>query len=151
MQALTQRGFTTAACSAHPFLGTLDAKASSPMGPSPPRAKMPMPLSATLRGVHRYQPDEPAARPEAVPALRHFEAATFEEAKSLACAVYFDARHCARCRRVLEERFDRLGSTLFHDDDPHELARCFEGADACTVRLFAACIVLFARNRESVH
>jgi hypothetical protein len=52
---------------------------------------------------------------------------------------------------VIEQRFDRLGSTLFRDDDPYELARCFDGADACTVRLLAACIVLFGRDRESVH
>ena len=112
---------------------------------------MPMPLSATLRGGHSYEPDEPAARKEVAPALRYFEAATFDEATSLARAVYSGAARCVRCRRVLEQRFDRLGSTLFRDDDPHELARCFDVDDVCTLRLFAACIVLFGRDRESVH
>jgi hypothetical protein len=111
---------------------------------------MPMPLSATLRRAYHYEPDEPAVRPEVASGLRYFEAATLDEARSLARAVYLDARHCARCRRVLEERFDRVGSTLFRDDDPHELACCFDAADGCTVRLLAACIVLFGRDRESV-
>jgi hypothetical protein len=107
-----------------------------------------IPLSATLRRAYSYEPDEPAPHPSG---LRYFEAATFEEARSLALAAYLEARHCVHCCRVIEQRFDRLGSTLFRDDDPYELARCFDGADACTVRLLAACIVLFGRDRESVH
>jgi len=35
--------------------------------------------------------------------------------------------------------------------DPRELACCFDAADACTLRLLAACIVLFGRPRETVH
>ena len=113
-----------------------------------------MPLfTATLPRDHYHETDEPPVRQEVAPALRYFQAATFDEAKPLARAVYLGARHCVRCRRVLTERFDRLGSTLFRDDDPYELACCFDAADGDvdTVRLLAACIVLFARNRESVH
>jgi len=85
--------------------------------------------------------------------LRYFEAATFDEAMPLARAVYAGARHCVCCRRVLARQYDCLGSTLFRDDDPYELARSFDVADGdvCTVRMLAACIVLFARDRESVH
>ena len=72
-------------------------------------------------------------------------------ARQLALGVYLEAQHCEHCRRILAERFDRLGSTLFSDDDPRDLAACFDGADACTIRLLAACIVLFGRPRESVH
>lgn len=126
---------------------------SSQMGPSPPRTKMSVPLTATLPRAPYHQADEPTARQEVAPALRYLEGATFDEAKFSARAVYLAARQCVRCRRVLAQRFDRLGSTLFRDDDPHELACCFDPADgdACTVRLLAACIVLFGRNRENVY
>src|SRR5712672_2525887 len=107
------------------------------MGPSPRRTKIPVPLTAALACAHHHQADEPDAPQEVAPALRWFDAATFDAARSPARAVYLGARQCARCCRVLAQRFDRLGSTLFRDDDPHELARCFHrgDSDACTVRL----------------
>jgi hypothetical protein len=85
--------------------------------------------------------------------LSHFDAVTFDEAKPFARAVYARARACARCSSLLAHRFDRLGSTLFRDEDPRVLARAFDAADrdACTVRLLAACIVLFGRSRVKLH
>ena len=112
---------------------------------------MQIPLTATLRGAYSYQADEGSAPSQVGSAFRYFDAASFSAARRLALAAYVDAQRCPRCRRVLAERFDRLGSTLFSDDDPRELACSFDGADACAVRLLAACIVLFGRPRESVH
>jgi len=110
-------------------------------------------LSATVSRDRYPEADQPAAHPEVAPVLRYFEAATFDEAMPLARAVYAGARHCVCCRRVLARQYDCLGSTLFRDDDPYELASSFDVADGdvCTVRMLAACIVLFARDRESVH
>jgi hypothetical protein len=113
--------------------------------------KMHIPVSATLRRAYSFQADEGSALSQVAPALRYFDVTTHGAATRLALAAYLDARRCARCRRILAESFERLGSTLFSDDDPRELARCFDGADACTVRLLAACIVLFGRPREGVH
>jgi hypothetical protein len=96
--------------------------------------------------------DEPAPR-SPHPALQYFEASTFEEAAPAARALYASVDHCPRCHSLLAHRFERLGSTLFHDEDPRALARAFDAADrdGCTVRLLAACIVLFGRDRVSLH
>jgi hypothetical protein len=87
------------------------------------------------------------------PALAYFAAASFEDARPLARSIFQNAATCARCRNLLAHRFDRLGSTLFRDEDPRMLARAFDAADrdACTVRLLAACVVLFGREREGLH
>ena len=108
-----------------------------------------MQLTATLLRAHHIAPDEPAARSEIAPALPYFGSATFDEAKLPTRTVCLGARRCARCRRVLAG-VDRLGSALFRDDDPRKLARLFDPADrdGCTVRLLAACIVLFGRSRD---
>jgi hypothetical protein len=96
---------------------------------------------------------ESLAPTPAVPALAYFDAGTFEEALPNARALYTNAERCARCRNLLAHRFDRLGSTLFHDEDPRVLARAFdaEDRDGCTVRLLAACVILFGRDRERLH
>ncbi|QSQ11800.1 hypothetical protein [Myxococcus landrumensis] len=59
------------------------------------------------------------------------------------------ARRCSCCRGLLEHLYDRLGSTLFLDDDPEQLARAFEDdeRDRFTPRVLAACIVLAGRAR----
>jgi hypothetical protein len=87
------------------------------------------------------------------PALAYFAGASFVEARPLARTIYQNASACPRCRRLLEHRFERLGSTLFRDEDPRALARAFDAADrdACTVRLLAACVVLFGRDREGLY
>ena len=48
--------------------------------------------------------------------------------------------------------FDRLGSTLFLDDDPEQLARAFDEdeRDVFTPRVRAARIVLSGRERMAV-
>ncbi|NTX05714.1 hypothetical protein [Myxococcus sp. CA040A] len=62
------------------------------------------------------------------------------------------ARRCPCCRGLLEHVYDRLGSTLFLDDDPELLARAFDDdeRDAFTARVLAACIVLSGRERVAV-
>lgn len=103
--------------------------------------------------VHFLEEREATLPRSSEPALRYFDAATFDEALPAARTLYASVDHCTRCRRLLAHRFERLGSTLFRDDDPRLLARAFEpmDRDGCTVRLLAACIVLFGREREHVH
>ncbi len=109
--------------------------------------------AAALPIAHYLDHDIPAQRKSTAPALRYFESSTFDEARDAACTVYAGVQSCLRCRRVLALRFDRLGSTLFRDDDPRSLVRAFDAADrdGCTIRLLAACVVLFGRDRMSVH
>ncbi|WP_338872250.1 hypothetical protein [Myxococcus stipitatus] len=59
------------------------------------------------------------------------------------------ARRCTCCRGLLEHLYDRLGSTLFLDDDPEQLARAFDDSerDRFAPRVLAACIVLAGRER----
>ncbi len=103
--------------------------------------------------IHFLDEHEATAPRSTAPALRYFDAATIDEATPAARALYTSVEHCPRCHSLLAHRIERLGSTLFHDDDPRLLARAFDAADrdACTVRLLAACIVLFGREREGVH
>ncbi len=102
--------------------------------------------------AHFFDAEQPAAPRSTAPALRYFDAATFAEAAPAARALYASVESCPRCHNLLSHRFERLGSTLFRDDDPRVLARAFDPADrdGCTVRLLAACIVLFGRDRERV-
>lgn len=71
------------------------------------------------------------------------------EARTRAEHALKDARRCSCCKGVLEHVYDRLGSTLFLDDDPEQLARAFDDdeRDAFTARVLAACIVLSGRER----
>ena len=108
-------------------------------------------LARTTADVEHPRDEEPArSRRAEAPALRYFEAADFIDATAPARALYASAAHCPRCRALLEHRFERLGSQLFRDEDPRWLARAFAAADrdGCSVRLLAACIVLFGRERE---
>ena len=108
---------------------------------------------ATARLGHPLIEEQPALLRSAAPALKYFEAATFDEAAPLARSLYASADHCPRCRSLLAHRFERLGSSLFRDEDPRSLASAFDSADrdGCTVRLLAACIILFGRERVPLH
>ena len=113
---------------------------------------MPSSLTAALPRAVFITASNSAPSKAVAPAVHYFDAATLDEARPSARAVYANSIHCTRCRSVLNQRFARLGSTLFRDDDPRALARAFDSADrdGCTVRLLAACIVLFGRDREQV-
>jgi hypothetical protein len=108
---------------------------------------------APARLGHVLTEEQPAVHHSTAPALKYFESASFEEATAPAHALYASAEHCPRCRSLLAHRFERLGSSLFRDEDPRSLARAFDSADrdGCSVRLLAACIVLFGRERVPLH
>jgi hypothetical protein len=85
-------------------------------------------------------------------AIRLLEATDLEDARSQARRVLDLAERCRCCRGLLAHLFDRLGSTLFLDDDPHQLALAFEPEerDRFSAQVLSACIVLSGRERISV-
>ena len=106
--------------------------------------------AAMLSPAHYPARLAPASR---APALTWFDAATFSAALPKARATYAKAACCLRCRQLLAHRFDRLGSTLFRDDNTRALLEAFDTADRdqCSERLLAACIVLFGRDRVGLN
>ena len=86
-------------------------------------------------------------------AFLYLDATSFEEARQSALRVLELAADCPRCKRVLHQLHERIGSTLFLDDDPRLLARAFDAADreGCAQSVLAACIVLFGRARVPAH
>lgn len=86
------------------------------------------------------------------PALAYFDARSFDDAAPLARALVAAARACPRCRNLLAHRFERLGSTLFRDEDPAQLLHAFDldDRDGSSLRLLAACVVLYGRDRVAV-
>jgi hypothetical protein len=114
--------------------------------------------SPSLHSIHEHESshehesparDESPAGNEEPKALRFFRADTFWEAARSARDVLRGAQNCPRCSRALAHLYDRLGSTLFHDDDPQALIRAFDPEDqsSCTLKIVAACIVLDGRER----
>jgi hypothetical protein len=74
------------------------------------------------------------------------------QARRRATQVLSDALRCPCCQGLLAHLFDRVGSTLFLDDDPFALACAFEPSerDDASVRVLAACVVLSGRPRISL-
>jgi hypothetical protein len=98
------------------------------------------------------EPPEPSSQdqePRGLRALVILRAHDLPEARARALIELLSAGRCQRCRSVLAHLYDRVGSTLFVDDDPDALARMFEPCerDGETSRLLAACIVLGGRPR----
>jgi len=87
-----------------------------------------------------------------MPALGFLEAQSVAEASPEARMILSTAPLCPTCRRVLRQLYDRLGTTLYYDDNPATLLRSFDVVDRtdCALRLLAACIVEFGRPRISV-
>ena|SRR5215813_4473235 len=100
-----------------------------------------LPRSSAL-GTRRDQPTAP----------RFFCASTFWEAQGPARAFLSSVQFCPHCSRAYDRLHERLGSTLFFDDDPLALIWAFEAEDRnpCTAQVIAACIVLHGRERETV-
>jgi hypothetical protein len=82
-------------------------------------------------------------------ALHLLESKSLAEARRRASKVLSDALRCPRCQKLLGHVFDRIGSTLFLDDDPSQLECAFDPSerDAFAARVLAACIVLSGRPR----
>ncbi len=51
-------------------------------------------------------------------ALRYFHATCLSEATGPARNTITSAAQCRCCSHVIAQRFERIGSTLFYDDDP---------------------------------
>jgi hypothetical protein len=113
---------------------------------------MPHIESTSVHSIHEHESsalDESLSRGDEPKALRYFHARTFSEAAGSARALLRSAEICPRCSRALAHLYDRLGSTLFRDDDPKALISAFDPEDRnpCTLRIVAACIVLNGRDR----
>ncbi|MCP3099254.1 hypothetical protein LZ198_10265 [Myxococcus sp. K15C18031901] len=82
-------------------------------------------------------------------AVRLLGAARLVDARVTAAHALAGARRCTCCRGMLEHLYERVGSTLFLDDDPEQLAQSLEEGerDGFTARVLAACIVLSGRER----
>jgi hypothetical protein len=87
----------------------------------------------------------------AAPALSYFNAGTFESAHAAAFRYLSATPHCCHCAAVLQERYDRVGDTLFRDDDPDELMTLFprEHRTCCAKKTLAASVVVFGRERPT--
>jgi hypothetical protein len=113
---------------------------------------MPQIESAFLHSNQEHESSAPAESPsrgDQPKALRYFHANAFWEAARSARALLLGAKTCLGCSRALAHLYDRLGSTLFRDDDPQALIDAFDPEDrnSCTLGILAACIVLNSRER----
>jgi hypothetical protein len=90
-----------------------------------------------------------ASADDTLKAVRCLQAHGLPDARREARHVLERARRCTCCTSLLSHLYERLGSTLFLDDDPMALARAFEDAerDSDSARVLAACIVLSGRAR----
>ncbi len=84
--------------------------------------------------------------------MKYFDTTSIHEAAAAARRFLASVTRCSRCLHVISLLHERLGSTLFRDDDPKILAGAFDARDRheCTLRLLAACIILFGRCRVGV-
>ncbi|WP_223640036.1 hypothetical protein [Corallococcus sp. EGB] len=103
-------------------------------------------------------PWRPAVRREqgraegSLKAVRMLGARGLEDARRQGARALEKAWRCTCCRGLLAHVFERVGSTLFLDDDPEVLAQAFEDSerDRFSARVLAACIVLVGRERVAV-
>jgi hypothetical protein len=82
-------------------------------------------------------------------ALEVLGVSSMAAARRRATDVLTTALRCPCCQGTLAHLFDRIGSTLFLDDDPAALASAFHPGerDESCARVLAACIVLSGRPR----
>src|SRR5262249_46731412 len=110
-------------------------------------------MSLSHLDIHRARQRVPATatNPEEPKAPRFFCATSLWEAQGPARALLASIQYCPLCTRAYQRLHERLGSTLFRDDDPLALIWAFEPEDRnpCAVQVVAACIVLFGRDRET--
>jgi hypothetical protein len=109
-----------------------------------------MRMPAFLKSLH-LSAEPPVGGGEACPkALRLLGAERWGEARLRAVAALAAAFRCPCCSRLLSHLRERIGSTLFVDDDPESLAQAFmaDERDHDSARVLAACIVLAGRERK---
>lgn len=82
-------------------------------------------------------------------AVRMLGARGLEDARRQGARALEKAWRCTCCRGLLAHVFERVGSTLFLDDDPEVLAQAFDDSerDRFSARVLAACIVMVGRER----
>ncbi|WP_147442006.1 MULTISPECIES: hypothetical protein [Corallococcus] len=82
-------------------------------------------------------------------AVRALGAQGLADARRRGARALEEAWRCTCCRSLLAHVFERVGSTLFLDDDPDALARSFDDSerDRYSARVLAACIVMVGRER----
>ena len=89
----------------------------------------------------------PSERPAALDIL---EASDLAEGRLIARLEVERAPPCGCCASLHAHVVDRLGSVLFLDDDPRQLARSFSGG-VPSLRQLAAAIVLYGRPRLDLY
>ena len=99
----------------------------------------------TLLGLEP-KPEEP---PQCLKALNVLNADSLPDARKRAHRVLTKAQRCPCCSTLLGHVYDRLGSTLFIDDDPRALVSAFDATDRdpFSQQVLAALIVLRGRPR----
>ncbi len=85
-------------------------------------------------------------------AVRALGATCSADATARATRVLDDAPRCGCCISHRVHLTKYVGSTLYIDDDPRQLAEAVPARErtAWTERLFAACIILYGRARVTV-
>lgn len=84
-----------------------------------------------------------------MPALRVLAARDLDEGRRRARELLRAARPCRCCKTATAHVFDRIGSTLFYDDDPAKLREAFdpEERERFTPEILAAAILVHGRAR----
>ncbi|GMT97569.1 hypothetical protein KH5H1_16880 [Corallococcus caeni] len=95
---------------------------------------------------------EQAQEEGSLKAVRMLGAQGLEDARRQGARALEKAWRCTCCRGLLAHVFERVGSTLFLDDDPEVLAQSFDDSerDPFSARVLAACIVMVGRERVAV-
>jgi len=101
-----------------------------------------------LLGIEPTNEEPPSICRRALDALH---AHSLSEGRRRARLVLAKAHRCACCQGLLDHVFDRIGSTLFIDDDPRSLAAAFPAneRDADCQEVLAALILLRGRPRTA--
>jgi hypothetical protein len=111
-----------------------------------------MPSRLLRRPARPAELPKPSPDDEVPRSFSYLDARSLLEARRRATLLLHRARPTDCCASPLAHVFHRLGSTLFFDDDPEQLARAFPAREReqFSPRLLAACIVLSGRERVSL-
>jgi hypothetical protein len=106
-------------------------------------------LEADTQDADPHEPRLRAVDTDLPKAYAILGARELSEAWVLAQRELARARKCECCASLLAHVYDRIGSDLFLDDDPAQLAGAFDigDRDRFTPRVLASCIVVSGRPR----